>query len=57
MRRIIDFEREFFKVARNLETKEEVKKEFMAQINRFSDEWISDKLRRDILGLEEQDDD
>ena len=55
MSRIIDFEREFFKVAKGLETKSVVKKVFVARIRQMSEDWIEDKLRRNILGLEDED--
>ena len=53
MSRIIDFEREFFKVAKDLETKAEVKQEFLIKIAFLSEDWIDDKLRWDIAGLKE----
>jgi hypothetical protein len=54
MSRIIDFEKEFFKVARNLDTKVEVRQEFLSRIEELSVDWIDDKLRRDILGLNDR---
>jgi hypothetical protein len=53
MSRIIDFEREFFKVASALESKSEVKQEFMIRVLKISEEWIDNKLRRDIAGLKD----
>ena len=51
MSSLINLEREFFKVARDLETKEEVKREFLNKINNMSEEWINDKFRFKIYGL------
>jgi len=54
MSRIIDFEREFFKVAKNFETKAEAKQAFLTKMNALSEEWINDKLRWDIAGLKKE---
>jgi hypothetical protein len=47
----IDLEREFFRVAKTLETKHAVRQEFLARINELSEDWIDNKLRWDIAGL------
>jgi hypothetical protein len=47
----IDLEREFFRVAKNLETKEETKQQFLQRISELSNDWIDDKFRLGILGL------
>ncbi len=52
----IDLEREFFKVAKNLETKEEAKQRFLQRIGELSQEWINDKFRLGILGLKSKED-
>jgi hypothetical protein len=54
MSRIVDFEKEFFRVAKNLETKEEVRQTFLTRMTELSEDWIDDKLRRDIRGLNEE---
>ncbi len=51
----VDLEREFFKVAKNLETYEEVKKQFLERINEISDKWLDSKFRLGILGLKDKD--
>lgn len=48
---IIDLEREFFKAAKDLETYDEVKEQFLAKIKQISEQWINDKFRLGILGL------
>ena len=50
---IINFEREFFKIAKDLETKSEAKQEFMARISYLAEDWIDSKLRWDIAGLKD----
>ena len=49
----IDLECEFFKAAKELEKKSEVKQEFMVRIHKISDKWIDNKLRWDIAGLKD----
>jgi hypothetical protein len=51
---IIDFEREFFNIAKNLESKSEVRSVFLARINELAEDWINDKLRWDIAGLKDE---
>lgn len=51
MAKKIDLERTFFKVAKDLETYEEVKEEFIKHINEFSEKWLDDKFRLGVLGL------
>jgi len=53
MSRIIDFEREFFRIARNFEIKSDVRQAFLAKIKELSEDWINDKLRWDIAGLKD----
>lgn len=50
---ILNLEREFFKVAKDLEKKSEVKPLFMKKITEHSEEWIDDKLRLNFIGLED----
>ncbi|MBU2561634.1 MAG: hypothetical protein KKD17_05005 [Nanoarchaeota archaeon] len=50
----IDLEREFFKAARDLEKKSEVKREFMTRTQKLSEDWIDNKLRWDIACLKEE---
>lgn len=47
----IDLEREFFKAAKNLETYDEVKEQFLIKIAQISEEWLDNKFRLGILGL------
>ena len=47
----IDLEREFYKVAKDLLKREEVKKEFVSRIKKLSEDWIDNKFRLDIAGL------
>jgi hypothetical protein len=54
MAKLVDFEREFFKVARDLETKDEARQEFLKRISELSEEWIDDKLRLRIAGLKDE---
>lgn len=51
MSSIINLEREFFKLAKDMESKKEVKKQFLNQINNMSEEWINNKFRFRINGL------
>ena len=51
MSSLINLEKEFFHIAKDLETKEEVKKQFLEKINRMSEEWINNKFRLKIYGL------
>ena len=48
---LINLEREFFRIAKDLESKREVKKQFLNQINNMSEEWINNKFRLRINGL------
>ena len=50
---IINFEREFFRIAKDLERKEEVRQEFLAKISALSEEWIDGKLRLGLAGLKD----
>ncbi|MBU1111812.1 MAG: hypothetical protein ABIG93_01580 [archaeon] len=54
MGRKIDFEREFFSVAKGLETKLEVREGFVKKIQEQAEEWIDNKLRFVILGLKDR---
>ena len=54
MPKMIDLEREFFKVAKDLATKGETRVHFMIKINKLAEEWIDDKLRLGIAGLENE---
>jgi len=49
----IDLEREFFKAAKDLEKKVEVRQEFLVRVNKISEDWIDNKLRWDIAGLKD----
>jgi hypothetical protein len=51
MSSLINLEREFFKVAKDLESKSEVKRQFLNQINNLSEDWINNKFRFRINGL------
>lgn len=51
MSSLINLEREFFRIAKDLETKEEVRKQFLNKINEMSEEWINNKFRFKIYGL------
>ena len=51
MSSLINLEREFFRIAKDLETKEEVRKQFLEKINNMSEEWINNKFRFRINGL------
>ncbi|MBU2561629.1 MAG: hypothetical protein KKD17_04980 [Nanoarchaeota archaeon] len=53
MSRLIDLEREFFKAAKDLEKKSQVKQEFLVRVNKISEDWINDELRWDIAGLKD----
>lgn len=48
---MIDLEREFFRIAKDLESKEQIKKEFLNKINEMSQDWINNKFRFKINGL------
>jgi len=47
----LDLEKEFFKTAKNIETYDEAKKQFLARIKQISEKWMDDKFRLGILGL------
>ena len=47
----VDLEREFFKVAKNLETYDDIKQQFLARINELSEDWIDNKFRLGVLEL------
>lgn len=51
MSSLINLEREFFYIAKNLETKQQVKQEFLKKINTLSEDWINNKFRFKIYGL------
>ena len=51
MSSLINLEREFFRIAKDIESKKEVKKEFLNKINNMSEEWITNKFRFKIYGL------
>lgn len=51
MSSLINLEREFFRIAKDIESKKEVKKQFLNQINNLSEEWINNKFRFRISGL------
>ncbi len=51
MSSLINLEREFFLIAKDIESKKEVKKQFLNQINNMSEDWINNKFRFRINGL------
>ncbi len=51
MAKTLDLERHFFKVAKNLETRKEVKETFIKEVTEASEKWIDNKLRFRIMGL------
>lgn len=50
----LDLEREFYQAAKNLETKSEVREEFVKRVQGLAEDWIDNKLRFVILGLKEK---
>ncbi len=54
MCKTIDLEKEFYKVAKELETKTAVRDEFLRTVTSKSEDWIDQKFRWEIMGLEDE---
>ena len=50
---IIDLEREFFKVARDIDKYKDAKEQLLKRVTAISEEWLDNKFRLGILGLKE----
>lgn len=50
--KIINLEKEFFRITKDLESKREAKQEFLKRINNLSEDWINNKFRFKIGGLQ-----
>jgi hypothetical protein len=54
MPKTIDLEREFFKVAKDVETYKEVKVKLSKRMREILEDFMEYKQRQDILGLQEK---
>lgn len=54
MPQTIDLEREFFRIAKDLDSCNDVRGNFLNRIKQISEQWIDNKFRLGVLGLNRQ---